>query len=160
VKNKNRMYGYIDNNGKLIIKPKYYYASGFYKGFALVREGTFQKYGNWKIIDKMGTTIKEFTTLQNINLTNRSDFTTKKITSIKQIIDEKLFKVKFNSSKNYQSAIVDIDLNIAFNKTNKMSSFKNGLATFSNYDKSSKTTTYGVINNEKRIILINETSQF
>lgn len=51
-----QLYGYIDTNGKMVIPPRYQYATDFSNGRAVVRLDT----GNYAIIDKDGNIIKTF----------------------------------------------------------------------------------------------------
>lgn len=157
VQGRNKKYGYIDNLGKLIIEPKYSRASGFYKGFALVKD---DYYGKWKIIDKTDKVIKEFTNLKRIISAMNSDLSKKKIRSIRQIIKEGLFKVTFNTS---QYAIIDFDENIFIDfKPNKIriNEFKHGLTISSKFDRNSRATTYTLINKSNKRILINRINKF
>lgn len=153
VKNKARKYGYIDNNGKLFIQPKYDKASGFYKGYALVKNGS----ENWKIINKKDEVIKEFLTFRNFSLKDSSS-DLKKIKVIKQIVDEGIFKVTL---KRIQVVLIDYNENIIFdNKTIRVDRYKYGLAKYSYYDTATKIRTNGIVNKNKKIILTKKINQF
>ncbi len=165
VETKSKKFGYININGDLIIKPKYTFATGFFEGLALVREGYYLNYGNWKIIDKNDKVIKEFPTIKEIISANYQYASPpQKINTIKQILKEKLFKVKFNGKHPifpYETVIINIDLDVIFdNKKIQIEKFKYGLAKFSFYDKNSKNFNYGIINKDKKILLINTPDQF
>ncbi len=56
VKNIKNVWGYLDSNGKLSLKPNYIYPGKFYNGRAVVRD----IYGKWMVINKMGEKIYEF----------------------------------------------------------------------------------------------------
>ena len=60
----NSKVGYINNDGKVIVKPKYLYGSDFYKGHAIVKN-----YNNlYGIIDGKGNTEVPFGNILSINL--------------------------------------------------------------------------------------------
>lgn len=56
VKNIKNMWGYLDSNGKLSLKPSYIYPGKFCNGHAIIRD----LYGKWMVINKLGEKIYEF----------------------------------------------------------------------------------------------------
>lgn len=155
VKNKQKKYGYINTQGKIVIPPQYDYASGFYKGYALVKNDN----KNWKLINKKGETFKEFHKVNSFTLINlkSSTFGMKQIEMIKQIIDEGIFRARVG----FKEVTMDIEEKIIFNQSKiRVGQFKNGLAVFSYYDKIKGKSLYGVINKKKRVILLNKLSEF
>jgi len=52
----NNKWGYVDNAGKLVIKPSYVFPGKFYNGRAIVQD----TYGKWMVINKIGEKNYEF----------------------------------------------------------------------------------------------------
>ncbi|WP_435254640.1 WG repeat-containing protein [Tenacibaculum sp. A30] len=155
VKSRDNKYGYINNKGEIIIEPKFKIATGFYKGYALVSEG----YKNWKIIDKLGKTIYDYTNLGITSMfPHNPEENDKKTIMIKQIIDNNIMICK----KAHKYFYYDIEGNLIFeDKPNfKLQLLKNGYSIVNIKNGYKTIVKKNIVNNKGEIILTTEKSKF
>jgi hypothetical protein len=149
VKSTNGQYGFINKKGEIVIEPKYSFATGFYQGFALVKENynsTFQ------LINTKSETIKNYPNIRDIRGKNESE---QSIIAIKELIDERILVT------NTDNTIIDFEGNIILKEKGlNVNEFNFGLAKFQKYNFETGKTIYGIMNNKGEVILIKKENQF
>ena len=121
VETKEKLFGFINTQGKLIIEPKFKYATGFFKGMALVQND----YKDWAIINKKGETLYKLDNITRLAL-GTNDYSPKRIEIIKQLVNYNILAIEDFRGK--KSLINKNGKELLLNKKFRISKFIDNLA--------------------------------
>ena len=153
VETKEKLFGFINTQGKLIIEPKFKYATGFFKGMALVQND----YKDWAIINKKGETLYKLDNITRLAL-GTNDYSPKRIEIIKQLVNYNILAIEDFRGK--KSLINKNGKELLLNKKFRISKFIDNLAVVNFYDSNLKKSTSGIINNLGEILFLIKNNKF
>jgi hypothetical protein len=156
VKSKDRKYGFVDKNGKLIIEAKFLEAKHFVNGYAMVKlhkkkyskESKKYNYG-YRVIDVNGRIIRD--------LEDAVPATLHSLKNINAIENEGVVRIKINQKKGFPiNYILDIKSGeIIETKYRRIYRFNSGLALVEFIDENKKMS-YGYINKKGELKIVKE----
>jgi len=152
VKTKDKLYGYIDINGIVVIKPKYIFASGFYNDNALVKKDK-----TWLIINSKDEILHEFKKFATIAI-GFLDHSSKQIEIIKTIVENQIFNVSFDLL-GWGTKTINMDEKETFNKDWKVGRFKEGYSVIGYFNEKKKFVS-AIINKKGDLIFVVKENQF
>jgi len=159
VKSKDGKFGFINKKGEVVIQPLYKYATGFYKGKAIVTKGYSEP---WKIIDKEGNDVKVFDDVSEFKyISSYRDKSSQKVSAMRKLIDEGVVIVTLDSDRQKKEYAIDITGSKIFKKKfREIGQFKNGIAYARYENDETYESTYGIIDKTGKFIIIVSESQF